>query len=58
MAHDRVGAEDTLNNLGFAHDSLGHYEKAIFCFEQALAIDRAIRNRVGEGRTLNNFSVR
>ena len=44
-----------LSSLGLCHFSLGEYERAIDLHTQALAIDRDIGNRQGEGVALANL---
>ena len=49
------GEGKALGNLGNAYADLGQVDKAIGCYEQPLAIARAIGDRQGEGRTLGNL---
>jgi len=44
-----------LGNLGIAYDYLGEYRRAIEYHEQALAIDKEIGDRQGEGAALGNL---
>jgi CHAT domain-containing protein/tetratricopeptide (TPR) repeat protein len=44
-----------LNNLGAANESMSQYAEAIGFYERALAIERKVDNRRGEGTTLNNL---
>ena len=45
----------SLTTLGIAYRSLGMARRAIACYEQALAIDREIGDRQGEGADLGNL---
>ncbi|HEY9857938.1 MAG TPA: tetratricopeptide repeat protein, partial [Candidatus Obscuribacterales bacterium] len=46
-----------LSNLGLAHYLLGHYEQAIACHKQSLAIKRQVEDRGGEAKSLNNLGI-
>jgi tetratricopeptide (TPR) repeat protein len=46
-----------LCNLGIIYYSLGHYDKAIEHFNQALAISREIGNLQSEGKALCNLGI-
>jgi tetratricopeptide (TPR) repeat protein len=45
----------SLNSLGIAHYSLGHYQEAIMFHQQALNIEREIGNKQGEANVLGNL---
>jgi CHAT domain-containing protein/Tfp pilus assembly protein PilF len=46
-----------LNNLGLAYRALSRYEKAIGYYEQALPVNREVKDRAGEGLALNNLAL-
>ena len=46
---------NSVGNLGSANYSIGQYQAAIRCYEQALEIAREMENRGGEGNHLGNL---
>ncbi|PID50351.1 MAG: hypothetical protein CR991_01850 [Proteobacteria bacterium] len=46
-----------LINTGQLHHSLGHYEQALACYQEALVIQKTIGDKKGEGTTLNNLAT-
>ena len=44
-----------LNSLGRIYMRLSQYERAISSYEQAMAIQREVKDWAGEGITLNNL---
>ena len=44
-----------LNNLGVVFSGWGQYDKAVDYYEKSLAISRELKDRMGEGFTLNNL---
>jgi len=47
----------SVGNLGSAYASMGQVQKAISCYEQALAIAREEKDRQGEGTWLGNLGI-
>jgi len=45
----------SLGNLGTAYRNIGQMQRAISCYEQALAIERELENQQGEGAWLGNL---
>jgi CHAT domain-containing protein/tetratricopeptide (TPR) repeat protein len=56
LVPDRGSEAKTLNNIGFAYDSLGEKQKALASFSQALGIYKAVEDLAGEATTLNNIA--
>jgi CHAT domain-containing protein/tetratricopeptide (TPR) repeat protein len=53
----RGGEAGDLNGLGCIHMSLGQYDQAREYLQQALAIERKIKDRSGQGANLNNLGI-
>lgn len=47
---------DLINRLGLLYDSIGKYEKALDCYQQALNLFQQLDDKKGEGEALNNIS--
>lgn len=47
--------QDNVGNLGSAYYRVGQYQKAVACYQQALAFAREMKYRQGEGVWLNNL---
>jgi tetratricopeptide (TPR) repeat protein len=47
--------QNSVGNLGSAYYSIGQVRKAIVCYEQAVALARETKNRIGEGAWLSNL---
>ncbi|HYS12350.1 MAG TPA: tetratricopeptide repeat protein, partial [Burkholderiaceae bacterium] len=56
-AHDQVGIATFLNNLGQVDNELAHWDKAIEHYERALAVNRAVANRLGIIAQMNNLGL-
>lgn len=51
----RLGAGNSLGNMGIAYRNLGQYQQAIEFFEQSLGVAREVGDRVLEGNSLGNL---
>ena len=56
QANTEIQDADFLNRLGFSSAHLGYYDLAKEVYFKALAIQREIGDKSGEGTTLNNIS--
>jgi len=54
---DISDAAETLNDMGFAYNSMGELRNAIEYFSQALPLEREVKNVANEGVTLHNIGA-